>query len=105
MRVRSPGAQRRASNEWEMDIKKLLVAAALIVAAASSVPAAVAQQGASYTLYNTIYYDTPTFDNQVGVLRGQCGRFGPQYTLVGRQSPYSEDFEVGTCGEGGLEPL
>jgi hypothetical protein len=92
-------------QQRELMMKKLLASVAMILTAVSGVTPAIAQTGSSYTLYTTIYYDTPSFDNQVGVLRGQCGRNGPRYTLTGIQTPYSEEFEVGTCGEGGLEPL
>lgn len=85
-------------------MRKLLTSTAVVLAALSGMSPALAQSS-SYTLYTTIYYDTPSFDNQVGIIRGQCGRNGPRYTLTGIQTPYSEEFEVGTCGDGGLEPL
>lgn len=84
-------------------MRKLLTGTVLAVAAMSGVSPAFAQS--SYILYNTIYYDSPSFDNQVGQLRGQCGRNGPQYRLIGSQSPYSEEYEVGQCVDGELQPL
>jgi hypothetical protein len=59
----------------------------------------------SYIIYNTVYYDSPSHDSQMGLMHGTCSRYGPQYRLSGVQTPYSEESESGICTDGRFGPL
>jgi len=85
-------------------MKTLLVSGVLSFAAVVGSAPALAQSG-SYIVHNTIYYDSPSHGTEVGFLIGRCGRYGPQYTLHGVQTPYSEEVEAGVCVDGVFEPL
>ncbi len=54
----------RDSRNGRVAMRKLLTSTAVVLAALSGMSPALAQSS-SYTLYTTIYYDTPSFDNQV----------------------------------------
>jgi hypothetical protein len=84
-------------------MKKRLKCAAFIISAIAGLTPAVAQS--SYVVYNTIFYSDAAHTTQVGFLRGGCGRYGPQYTLTGSQSAYSEQVELGVCENGRLSPI
>ena len=85
-------------------MKRYLIAGAATLGAFAAITPASAQSD-SYVVYNTIYYDSPAHMNQIGFLRGRCGRYGPQYTLTGSQSPYSEETPAGVCTNGVFGPL